>query len=271
MNIRLRHDEILRILRRRGTSTIDHLAEEVGASRRTILRDIAALRDQGFTIHSETGRGGGLQLDPASMQNTTRLTVVEVFALLISVATMRAAGTLPFSGLADSGLAKIEKSLPQEKVRDLRRLLDCLYIGKLSPQQDLSDRGATDAALLPVFEIAFLEKRHLRFHYRDAAGRRHAARLNPRPCSSSPRSGIWWHGIRHGMISAISEWTGSATRKSQTNPPSVAAISPLRMIFVRFGICGGEVPARPGMVKRSSKPLSASMRNTTLHSLSGYP
>lgn len=179
MNIRLRHDEILRILRRRGTSTIDHLAEEVGASRRTILRDIAALRDQGFTIHSETGRGGGLQLDPASMQNTTRLTVVEVFALLISVATMRAAGTLPFSGLANSGLAKIEKSLPQEKVRDLRRLLDCLYIGKLSPQQDLSDRGATDAALLPVFEIAFLEKRHLRFHYRDAAGEKTCREVEP--------------------------------------------------------------------------------------------
>lgn len=179
MNIRLRHDEILRILRRRGTSTIDHLAEEVGASRRTILRDIAALRDQGFTIHSETGRGGGLQLDPASMQNTTRLTVVEVFALLISVATMRAAGSLPFSGPADSGLAKIEKSLPQEKVRDLRRLLDCLYIGKLSPQQDLSDRGATDAALLPVFEIAFLEKRHLRFHYRDAAGGKTCREVEP--------------------------------------------------------------------------------------------
>ena len=68
MNIRLRHDAIVRILRRNGTSTVNDLAGEVGASRRTVLRDIVALRDQGFVIHSESGRGGGLQLDPQSMQ-----------------------------------------------------------------------------------------------------------------------------------------------------------------------------------------------------------
>ena len=64
MNIRLRHDAIVRILRRNGTATINELAEEIGASRRTVLRDIGALRDQGFVIHSESGRGGGLQLAP---------------------------------------------------------------------------------------------------------------------------------------------------------------------------------------------------------------
>jgi predicted DNA-binding transcriptional regulator YafY len=49
----------VRSLRRNGTSTIADLAEEVGASRRTVLRDISALRDEGFVIYSEPGRGGG--------------------------------------------------------------------------------------------------------------------------------------------------------------------------------------------------------------------
>ncbi|MEL6684400.1 MAG: HTH domain-containing protein, partial [Pseudomonadota bacterium] len=129
MYIRLRHDTIVRSLRRSGTSTVDELAQEVGASRRTILRDICALRDEGFVIHSETGPGGGLQLDPQSLQTTARLSVTEVFALLISVAAMRAAQNLPFADLADAGLAKIEKSLPSDKVRDLRRFLDCLHVG----------------------------------------------------------------------------------------------------------------------------------------------
>jgi DNA-binding IscR family transcriptional regulator len=31
-------------------------------SRRTVLRDIGTLREDGFIIHSEPGRGGGLQL-----------------------------------------------------------------------------------------------------------------------------------------------------------------------------------------------------------------
>ena len=171
MNIRLRHDAIVRSLRRNGTSTVDELASEVGASRRTVLRDISALRDAGFVIHSDVGRGGGLQLDPQSMQTTARLSVPEVFALLISVAAMRAAGNLPFSELADAGLAKIERALPSDKVKDLRAFLECLHIGQLSPLQDLSDMGRMDPALLPTFETGFLQRNLIRFAYRDAKGR----------------------------------------------------------------------------------------------------
>lgn len=170
MNVRQRQDAIVRSLRRNGTSTIANLADQVGASRRTILRDISALRDEGFVIHSDPGRGGGVQLDPQSVQTTVRLSVSEIFALLISVASMRAAGNVPFSGLAEAGLEKIEKALPSDKVRELRRFLDCLYIGKLAPQVDISNLGVTDAALLPTFETAFIKKRQLRFHYRDAKG-----------------------------------------------------------------------------------------------------
>lgn len=168
MSVRLRQDAIVRHLRRNGTSTIAELAAAVGASRRTLLRDISALRDEGFVIHSEPGRGGGLQLDPQSVQTTAKLSVSEVFALLISVASMRAAGNLPFSTLADAGLAKIEKALPPDKVRDLRRFLDCLYVGQLSPQVDISDAGAMDPELLPAFETAFLRQHLLRFQYCDA-------------------------------------------------------------------------------------------------------
>jgi predicted DNA-binding transcriptional regulator YafY len=179
MNVRHRHDAIVRMLRRSGTATIDALACGVGASRRTLLRDIAALREEGFVIHSETGRGGGVQLDPQSVQMTPRLSVAEIFALLISVAAMRAAQNLPFSDLADAGLAKIEKSLPSDKVRDLRRFLDCLHIGQLSPKQDLSDLGRIDPALLAAFETAFLERRRLRFEYRDAKGAKTSREVEP--------------------------------------------------------------------------------------------
>lgn len=170
MNVRNRQEAIIRTLRRSSSSTIAELAAEVSASRRTLIRDIGALRDQGFVIWSEPGRGGGLQLDTRSVLTTPRLTVTEVFALLISVATMRAAGNYPFSSLADAGLSKIEKGLPPDKIRDLRLFLDCLYIGKLAPQIDTSNIGPLDPALLPEFETAFLQRQYLRFDYRDAKG-----------------------------------------------------------------------------------------------------
>lgn len=170
MEIRDRQEAIIRHLRRNGTSTVLVLAAALGASRSTVLRDISALRDQGFVIHSEPGRGGGLQLDPQSVQTTLRLSVTEVFALLISVASMRTAGYLPFSSFADAGLAKIEKALPADKVSDLRRFLDCLYVGTLAPQVDISDLVPMDPALLPAFETGFLQRQHLQFDYRDAMG-----------------------------------------------------------------------------------------------------
>ncbi|SPF78395.1 helix-turn-helix transcriptional regulator [Pseudoprimorskyibacter insulae] len=179
MNIRIRQDAIVRSLRRAGTTTVEDLAHEVGASRRTVLRDICALRDEGYVIHSDVGRGGGLQLDPQSMQKAARLTVPEVFALLIGVASMRITGNLPFAALADSGLAKIEKSLPADKVKDLRAMLECLHIGHLSPLQDLSNMGTMDPELLPAFEAAFLQGQLFQFDYSDAKGRKTSRRVEP--------------------------------------------------------------------------------------------
>ncbi|RTZ18261.1 WYL domain-containing protein [Vibrio aquaticus] len=168
MTIRQRQEAIIRSLRRKGTTTISELAQEVGTSRRTVLRDLTALRDEGFVIYSEPGRGGGIQLDPHSVQTTVRLSVAEVFALVISVSSVYAIGGVPFTGLADVALSKIEKSLPSDKLHDLRRLLDCLYIGTLAPQVNLTDMGDPDSSLLPEFEAAFLKQCPLRFCYRDA-------------------------------------------------------------------------------------------------------
>ncbi|MDW4500266.1 WYL domain-containing protein [Sulfitobacter sp. D35] len=210
MNVRLRHDAIIRSLRRNGTSTIGALSQEVGASRRTILRDIGALRDEGYLIHSDVGRGGGVQLDPQSLHTTAKLLVPEVFALLISVAAMRAAGNLPFADLADVGLAKIERSLSADRVRDLRAMLACLHIGQLSPLQDLSDLGEMDPELLAAFETAFLARRLLRFQYRDARGRETQREVEPQ--AMLVLSPLWYlvgwdpdrDGFRHFRMDRIS-------------------------------------------------------------------
>ena len=235
MNIRIRQDAIVRSLRRNGTSTIADLAEEVGASRRTVLRDISALRDEGFVIHFEPGRGGGLQLDPQSVQTTARLSVAEVFALLISVASMRAAGNLPFSSLADAGLAKIEKALPSDKVRDLRRFLDCLYVGKLAPQVDISNMGVMDPALLPAFETAFLQRLHLRFQYRDAKGAVTSRQVEPQAMLILPP--LWYlvawdparNDFRHFRMDRISEpkYVEGATFRRR-HVPFEDEVSPIR-------------------------------------------
>ena len=226
MKSRSRQDAIVRTLRRNGTSTIDALVREVSVSRSTIMRDLSALRDEGYVIHAEQGRGGGLYLDPGSVQTTARLSVAEVFALIIGVSSMRAARTLPFAGLADAGLAKIEKALPSDKLRDLRRLLDCLYVGPLAPQVDTSNLGDMEAALLPAFEQSFLERLCLRFRYRDAKGTETERQVEPQAMLILPP--LWYlvawdpmrEDFRHFRMDRISrpevvEGTAFRTRRVQ--------------------------------------------------------
>ena len=239
MNIRSRHDALLRRLRRQGSATVAQLAQEVGASRRTVLRDIAALRDEGFAIHSEPGPGGGVQLDAQSMQTASRLTVAEAFALMLGVAALKAEGRLPFAGLADAGLAKIERSLPPDRVRDLRRMLACLHVGRLSPRQDLSDLGQMDPALLPAFESAFLDLRRLRFDYRDAKGARTRREVEPQALLILPP--LWylvaWDPAREDF---------RHFRMDRISAPEVVAGAPFRRRHVPFedDVCPFEAPPR---------------------------
>lgn len=126
MKTRNRRDAIVHNLRRNGTLTIEVLASTVGAPLSTVICDIAALRDEVFVIQTKPGHSGRLSLNASSIQTTARMSVAERFASIIGVSAMRAAGNLPFLGFADAGLSKIEKALPSDKIRDLRRLLNCL-------------------------------------------------------------------------------------------------------------------------------------------------
>jgi predicted DNA-binding transcriptional regulator YafY len=139
---------------------------------------------------------------------------------------MRAAGLLPFAGLADAGLAKIEKALPSDKIRDLRRFLDCLYVGELSPQVDISDMGTMDPALLPAFEAAFLKQQHLRFQYRDAKGAESSRNVEPQAMLILPP--LWYlvawdparKDFRHFRMDRISkpEWVDGTTFRRRHAP-----------------------------------------------------
>jgi predicted DNA-binding transcriptional regulator YafY len=50
---------IMLLLQTRGKLTTQTLAEELGVSRRTILRDIDALSYAGIPIYADGGHGGG--------------------------------------------------------------------------------------------------------------------------------------------------------------------------------------------------------------------
>jgi predicted DNA-binding transcriptional regulator YafY len=170
MNTRSRQDELIRLLRRRGSTTVAYLTESLAVSRRTALRDIAALREQGYIIRSSSGPGGGIYLDPTSILVSPKLSNSEVFALLISFAVLKETHSIPFAHLADAGLKKIEQSLTRDRVLELREILGSVYIGRPTVEMPPTSDQEIDTSVLTAFEICFLNTQRMRFRYRDRNG-----------------------------------------------------------------------------------------------------
>lgn len=179
MNTRSRHDELLRLLRRRGSATVAYLSESLDVSRRTILRDLVDLREQGFVIRTTSGPGGGIYLDPGSVLVSPKLTSSEVFALLISVAVLKETQAIPFACLADAGLNKIEQALPRDRVLELRDILRSVYIGSPDPDVEAAIVDEIESSVLPAFETCFLNSQRMCFSYTDRKGKKTMRAADP--------------------------------------------------------------------------------------------
>lgn len=70
------------VLQERGWTTTAALAQDLGVSRRTVLRDLEALSLTGVPVMAEGGPGGGVGLDPGYRTTLTGLREAEVRALL---------------------------------------------------------------------------------------------------------------------------------------------------------------------------------------------
>ncbi|NDV02747.1 helix-turn-helix transcriptional regulator [Pseudoroseicyclus tamaricis] len=114
-----RADRLLRLLdlmrRLRPPVTAARLAEELGLSERSIYRDIAALRAAGARIEGEAGYGYTLTEDPAlPPQMFDRL---EVEAVALGLAEIRAWGDAELAEAAERAMAKIVATLPERVQR----------------------------------------------------------------------------------------------------------------------------------------------------------
>lgn len=171
-----RRDTLVRLLRRRYHWTVGELARELGVSRRTVLRDLDALRVRGYDVRATAGPGGGVHLDPRSVLVSSQLASNEVVALVLSVAVARAAQGLPFASGAERALAKVEGALPAARLEELERVKARILVG--DPAGGTPD-GDVDPSLLATFELAFTAGKILLFAYVDRGGRRSHRRAEP--------------------------------------------------------------------------------------------
>jgi predicted DNA-binding transcriptional regulator YafY len=112
-------------LQNQGKATASRLAEELGVSRRTILRDIDALSLSGIPILAEGGPGGGIWLDPAYRSSLTGMKEAELRTLLIA-GDSRLLDDLGWGKAYEESQRKLRASVPrgfETGVEALRRRL----------------------------------------------------------------------------------------------------------------------------------------------------
>lgn len=103
---------LILLLQTRGKMTTYALAEELGVSRRTILRDVSVLSSSGIPVYSEGGHGGGIALIEEYRTSLTGLDKFEVQSMFVTSASH----ALQDVGLGDASerlLLKLLATLPK--------------------------------------------------------------------------------------------------------------------------------------------------------------
>ena len=162
---------LLDLLRSAGPTTIRAVAAELGVTERTVLRDLATLRESGWPIQGDSGPGGGIRLEWTPGVTAIHLTEDEVAALWLATRLSASVSRIPWNGAARAALHKLLASLPKERARSVRALVRRVHVGRPASPQVSAELGSPPPELLGAFERAFGRRICLAFDYRDRQGR----------------------------------------------------------------------------------------------------
>ncbi len=114
--------ELLIKLQTKPRFTAGEMAEEFRVSRRTMLRDLAALSEMGDPLVSTPGPGGGYSLLPGRRLLPLSLTIDEALGVLMSYEAFLQYAQSPFSTASLSAVTKLRAVLPPDVVGQIDRI-----------------------------------------------------------------------------------------------------------------------------------------------------
>lgn len=172
------------LLQTRHRMTALELAEELGVSVRTVLRDVTALADADVPVFAERGRYGGVVLLPGSQLDVSKLSPTEVDALKLLGLDPGQARQLGIDSLTRSAQRKLASRRPLARESELP--LSELIAVDNTPWFSPAPSGAGVAEIARDLQPG----RRLRIHYRRSAER-----------------GASWHTVDpYGLLAKAGRW-----------------------------------------------------------------
>jgi predicted DNA-binding transcriptional regulator YafY len=161
---------LLDLLRGRSATTVGELARELAVSQRTVLRDLATLRERGMAIAGDAGPGGGVRLERERRTAVVAFSISEVVGIWLAARASRGTSQMPWSQGATAALGKLLASLPNAKSHDIDTLCRRVIVGPPASPTIRGNAGPPPPELLRAFENAFCRGRGLSFGYVDRSG-----------------------------------------------------------------------------------------------------
>jgi len=170
------HD-VIRILEARYGATVDELAEECGVTRRTVYRDLDAIRDAGYPLISEPEADGRVLY--SFMTGFKKLPPItfsleELMTLYLCRGQLGFLQGTPFQDDLDAIFGRIHSSLPPRSVAHLERIAEAAS-PKFQGQRDY----AVKKELLKELRRALLYQYQLDLSYTPARRETETYRFDP--------------------------------------------------------------------------------------------
>jgi predicted DNA-binding transcriptional regulator YafY len=174
-----RRDRLLGLLRAEDYWTTAQLRDQLGVSQRTLMRELAALRDAGYPIEAERGRGGGVRLDGRWGIERLQLSHQEVIELILSLAIIENL----HSPLLTSNLKAIKQKLfqvfPHKQRHMVSQLRKRIMIGSNAELHIVSHYDEPDPRIAEPIASGFMQRKLIEIEYQSEGGEITSRKVEP--------------------------------------------------------------------------------------------
>ena len=174
-----RLDLLARVLRDRPGITARALADDLGVSMRSIFRDLDVLRDRGYPVEADRGRGGGLRLRGNWGIGKVLLSRDEALCALLALAVAERTGFPMFAADLSRARRKLVDAFPTAERRRLTPLRERILVGAPASPAVRDSYATPTGPPARSLQAAFVEERTVSVTYERQDGRRTQRRLEP--------------------------------------------------------------------------------------------
>jgi len=165
-----RLDMLTRVLRDRPGITVAELARALAVSARSVFRDLDHLRERGYPIEADRGRGGGVRLHASWGLGRVLLSSEEALCTLLSLAISEKLSFPMFSSEVARARKKIVDAFPTSERKKIAPLRERIFIGRPASGNVRTTYRTPEPDVMRRLQVAFVREALIRAEYVKESG-----------------------------------------------------------------------------------------------------